>query len=565
MKKIAVFDIEATQWINFACLGFFDGIDYNVFWGIEVFLDHFLTKKYRGWNCFAHFGGKYDFRFLIPALVESGRYDLKFLERNSKIMSIKVICRKTRMSWKFSDSFFLLPLSLRELGRNFKILYMKEDFDVESCKTAQDFNTPKAQSYLRSDCLGLYEILEKFSNWGLNAGTLKMTLPSQSMHIFTTQFLKEKLYALSEDQEAFVRKTYFGGRVEIFRMSGENLFYYDFNSLYPTVMIEDMPVGQPMFVKSYYPDRIGFYRITANIKGLKIPPLPVLKDNKLFFPSGAGEFYTTSAEIELLKRLNQDFHVIEGIVFDKKKPIFKEYVEYMFNMRVKYAKGAMENLVCKLLANSLYGKFGQKRDNIELIFSDNPPNGAKPYDEDFGLYTIERPSRSKYILPYLASYITSRARVKLYEKFIEVGQDNVWYCDTDSIITNKPLAVGSGLGDLKLEYEIKRGVFLQPKAYCLELQRPIRDDKGASIRQITRVKGMKELKLDVLDFIKALKTGEMSGINSRYYNICGFRECIARDRSLRINRKEVFKKLNSFYDKRRVEGIETFPLNFKDI
>lgn len=565
MKKTAVFDIEATQWINFACLGFFDGTDYKVYWGIEHFLEEFLVKKYRGWNCFAHFGGKYDFRFLIPALVESGLYDLKFLERNSKIMSIKVICRKSRMSWKFSDSFFLLPLSLRELGKNFKIEYMKLDFDVESCKTASDFAKPEPQLYLKHDCFGLYEILEKFSNWGLNAGTLKMTLPSQAMHIFTTQFLKERLYALSEDQESFIRKTYFGGRVEIFRMSGENLFYYDFNSLYPTVMLEDMPVGQPMSVKSYYPNLIGFYKIKADIKGLKIPPLPVLKDNKLFFPSGVGEFYTTSAEISLLDRLGQKYTVLDGIVFDRKAPIFKEYVEYMFNERIKYGKGTMENLVCKLLANSLYGKFGQKRDNIELIFSDNPPNGATPYDESFGLYTIEKPSRSRYILPYLASYITSRARVKLYEKFLEVGQDNVWYCDTDSIITSKPLPVGSGLGDLKLEYNIKHGVFLQPKAYCLELATPIRDDKGTFISQIIRVKGMKDVKVGIGEFILALKTGEMSRINSRYYNICGFRECIARDKSLKINRREVFKKLNNLYDKRKIEGIETFPLLFSEI
>ena len=556
MKKTAVFDIEATQWINFACLGFFDGTDYHVFWGIEVFLDHFLTKKYRGFNCFSHFGGKYDFRFLIPALVESGEYDLKFLERNSKIMSIKVIHRKTRMSWKFSDSFFLLPLSLRELGKNFNIKYMKEDFDVEKCKTAKDFATPEAQSYLRSDCLGLYEILEKFSNWGLNNGILKMTLPSQAMHIFTTQFLKEKLYPLSEDQEGFIRKTYFGGRVEIFRMSGENLFYYDFNSLYPSVMLEDMPVGQTMYVKSYYPNKIGFYRIKANMQGLKIPVLPVLKSNKLYFPTGEGEFYTTSAELELLQKLNQKFEVLEGIVFNRKAPIFKEYVQYMFNQRIKYAKGTMENLICKLLANSLYGKFGQKRDNIELIFSNNPPSGAIPYDEEFGLYTIEKHSRSRYILPYLASYITSKARVKLYEKFMEVGQNNVWYCDTDSIITNKLLPVGDGLGELKLEYKIAKGIFLQPKAYCLKLENG---------QQIVRVKGMKEIKLGILDFIKALKTGDMSGINSRYYNICGFRECIHRDRSLKINRREIFKKLNSFYDKRKVTGIETESLTFSEI
>lgn len=556
MEKTAVFDIEATNWIDFACLGFYDGEVYKVYWGIEHFLEEFLIKKYRGFNCFAHFGGKYDFRFLIPALVESEKYELRFLERNSKIMSIKVIDKKTKCSWKFTDSYFLLPLSLKELGKNFKIKYMKLDFDVESCKTASDFAKPDPQEYLKNDCLGLYEILEKFSNWGLNGGKLKMTLPSQSLHIFTERFLDETLIQLSEEQEKFIRKTYFGGRVEIFKMSGENLYYYDFNSLYPSVMLEDMPCGFPMAVKSYYPDKIGFYRITADIKNCGIPPLPVLSQNKLFFPCGKGEFYTTSAEIEILRKMKLDFWVEEGIVFDKKKPIFKSYIETMYEMRQQFEKGTMENLISKLLMNSLYGKFGQKRSNIEMIFSTEPPQNAIPYDEKFGLYLIKKESRSKFILPYLASYITSRARAKLYDVFLKVGFDNIWYCDTDSIITSKKLPTDDFLGGLKLEYKIKKGVFLQPKAYALKLENG---------EEIIKVKGMKNVDIPVSEFLKALQTKDLSLIHARYYNICGFRECLTRDRSLKINRKEVYKQMNSLYDKREIRGVNTLPISYEEI
>jgi hypothetical protein len=126
MDKTAVFDVEATNWVDFACLGFFDGEEYQVFWSVEGFLEHFLQKKYRGFTCYAHFGGKYDFRFLIPPLIESNKYDLRFMERGSKIMCLKVIDRAKRYTWKFSDSYFLLPASLRELGKNFDIEYMKK-------------------------------------------------------------------------------------------------------------------------------------------------------------------------------------------------------------------------------------------------------------------------------------------------------------------------------------------------------------------------------------------------------------------------------------------------------
>lgn len=554
MQKTAVFDIEATNWINFACLGFFDGQDYRVFWGIEDFLDHFLTKKYRGYNCFAHFGGKYDFRFLIPSLIDSGRFTLKFLERNSKILSIRVIDNKNRYSWKFSDSFFLLPHSLKELGKNFQIKYMKLDFDVEAEK---DFKSEKAQEYLKNDCLGLYEILEKFSKWGLNNGTLKATLPSQSLYIFKENFLRYRLQSVSESQESFLRNTYFGGRVEIFRMRGKGLYYYDFNSLYPKVMLEEMPIGRPLTVSTYYPRNIGFYEIEADIpSNILIPPLPVVRQNKLFFPVGKGDFFTTSAEIQILIDLKIPFKVKQGIVFEKKAPIFKEYIEKMFEIRMNTPRGTMENLLAKLMMNSLYGKFGQKRDNTEMIFSDHPEKGWIPYDEKFGLYLQEKRSRSRFILPYLASYITSLARATLYRKMLSCGFENIWYCDTDSIITSKEIKCGEGLGELKLEYRIKEAVFLQPKAYCLKLE---------DNTEIIRIKGMKDVKIGLKEFIIAFKSGEMSNIHTKYFNIMGFRECIRRDKSLKINRKEVYKKLNSIYDKRIIENDLTRPYSYENI
>lgn len=554
MKKVAVFDIEATNWTDFACLGFFDGQDYKVFWSVEGFLDHFLSYKYRGYNCFAHFGGKYDFRFLIPVLISSGRFTLRFLERNSKILSIRVFDNKTRYSWKFSDSYFLLPHSLRDLGRNFQIKYMKLDFDVENEK---DFKSEKAQEYLRNDCLGLYEILEKFSAWGLNGGVLKMTLPSQSLYIFKENFLKTKLVGLNEKQEDFIRKTYFGGRVEIFKMRGRDLYYYDFNSLYPTVMLENMPTGRPLQVEDFKREKIGFYKIEAEIpKQTLIPLLPVVAKNKLFFPVGKGEFYTSSAEILILEENNIPYKVIEGIVFEKKSPIFREYIRKMYDLRLKFPKGSMENLLAKLFMNSLYGKFGQRRDNVEMIFSEQPKAGWTVYDEKFGLYLQEKQSRSRFILPYLASYITSLARARLYKAMESVGFENVWYCDTDSIITSKKMPTGEGLGDLKLEYEIKEAVFLQPKAYSLKL-------KDGS--EITKIKGMKGLTIGTAEFIKALKMQNMSVINSRYYNLMGFRECIRRDNSLKLQRKETFKQLNSIYDKRIIEKDLTFPFNYEKI
>lgn len=557
MKKVAVFDIEATNWIDFACLGFFDGEDYRVYWGIEHFLEDLLTKKYKGWTIYAHFGGKYDFRFLIPALVDHGGYELTFVERASKILSIKIRCKKTKATWKLSDSFFLLPKSLKELGKNFQIKYMKLDFDVE---TEKDFKSEKAQAYLKNDCLGLYEILEKFSNWGLNGGQLKITLPSQAMHVFTKNFLDEKLYPVNREVEDFIRKTYFGGRVEIFKMYGENLNYYDVNSLYPAMMLKDMPCGAAVETLEFHKDKIGFYQIDAVIpEKLHIPPLPTIVKEKLFFPVGRGEFYVTSADLELLTALKIKFTIKKGVVFTKKKAIFKGFIEAMWKIRQSFPKGSMDNEIAKLLMNSTYGKTGMKRENEELIFSDKPEIGWRVYDEDFGLYTRDTESRSPFILPYLASYITSLARNELYRLMIKAGFENVYYCDTDSIITSTKMPTGEGLGALKLEYRIKEAVFLQPKAYAFVAHTP----EGE--KHVIKVKGMKEIKIGIEEFKKSLKTKDMSLIKTEYKTIIGFRQSLRENKSLKITRKTICKKLNFLYNKRVINGIETQPKNFNNI
>lgn len=49
--------------------------------------------------------------------------------------------------------------------------------------------------------------------------------------------------------------------------------------------------------------------------------------------------------------------VIEGVLFERGN-IFKKYVETLYKLRKSFKKEDPKNLICKLLLNSLYGKFG---------------------------------------------------------------------------------------------------------------------------------------------------------------------------------------------------------------
>jgi hypothetical protein len=50
----------------------------------------------------------------------------------------------------------------------------------------------------------------------------------------------------------------------------------------------------------------------------------------------------------------------------------------------------------------------------------------------------------------------------------EVGEENVYYCDTDSLFTDKPMKLGKELGAMKLEYKCESACFLLPKTYVNE-------------------------------------------------------------------------------------------------
>jgi len=47
--------------------------------------------------------------------------------------------------------------------------------------------------------------------------------------------------------EKEIRTSYFGGNVEVYSNEVSNAYYYDLNSQYPKAMLQDMPVGNPIF------------------------------------------------------------------------------------------------------------------------------------------------------------------------------------------------------------------------------------------------------------------------------------------------------------------------------
>lgn len=198
-----------------------------------------------------------------------------------------------------------------------------------------------------------------------------------------------------------------------------------------------------------------------------------------------------SGEMDNAINYGYQFEILKGYQFERGN-IFKEYVETLYNLRINYPKTNPINFVAKLLMNSLYGKFGMKTENTDVtVFNCSDPIGMNSFNECFtlwgesikGLITIDnykilvRNSLLTYkyneeedlyhgmdVNIAIASAITARAREHM-SIFKNNSKFKLYYSDTDSVVVDRPLPdfmVGKNLGLVKLEYTIKRAIFLAP-------------------------------------------------------------------------------------------------------
>ena len=155
-------------------------------------------------------------------------------------------------------------------------------------------------NYLTKDIVSLYQIILKmdsiiYNNYRINI-TNKPTIASLSMAILRSNFMDKttRMPKTRGNVERAVRSAYFGGRNELFRPVEYGVHSYDFNSLYPTAMLQDLPIGNPVFSLTKDINKIfGYVKVTVTTPdNIKIPILPVKLPTKsgnvkLIFPCGS--------------------------------------------------------------------------------------------------------------------------------------------------------------------------------------------------------------------------------------------------------------------------------------
>jgi hypothetical protein len=446
------------------------------------------------------------------------------------------------------------------------------------------------EEYCKQDVLILKWGLETYIRDAMVAGSFnplkKATIASYCLTLYQHLDYDPNSYPIhpiDEDDEAFIQEAFHGGRTDVrcryYKAEPtDRILYIDVVSLYPTVqMFDPMPYGLPWWsrnprledLQTFY----GFAEIDYEVVGYHFHPVCTLKvDGKLQADLHDKEkIVETSCKIQWMLARPHLYRITKVYRILHYKKTYDMFVSYMnrclkgkclsgetiedpvqalerakqFRDRshgkldfvadvekgAQFKKNAGLKTLCKLQANNLWGKFGQ-RDNEEysvvrhlnplefqraceyelacqLRFTHEPLYYEKN-DEEVWLCAMEGPMKnapafkdiSKDKMEVIrnkavAAMVTAHAQLRLLEA-MEALEEKVLYHDTDSIVCvlengeelPANIKLGECLGEWELEHptpkegRITEFVAIGPKAYGLRFEYP---DK--SIHHILKTKG----------------------------------------------------------------------------
>jgi len=526
--KIAAWDIEASTTadgdfkaygVGCAWYGPEKKEEYVQFWGMDC-LEKFaqwLVDNMAGfnkWTFYAHNGGRFDVALLLKESIlrKCGLHvkGASAIELNGCWINIP-LHDEVGNEIVMKDSLRMLPGSLADLTAQLKVKHQKLTETVSHDDiTLDNWHTfPQLPAYLEHDCKGLLEVMHQFNEDVFKGFGIPMTKCFTSASLAKKAFFqgsynqyKFPIYSLPQSMDAYLRKGYFGGRVECFHMGkvpGSKFYYYDFTSLFPSEGCKDLPFGKPVLVKANFimPAEgvlsrrfFGFARCLVRTKYMdrEVLPLHAVKANgKLMFPILDDWREMTLFSEEIRKGIALDiyeYQVLDGYAFDR-APILASFFKKGFTEKARAAaedKPALSQ-AHKIVINSGYGFWGirtENRDAVVCLTKDEiadldayEDTGKLKHVGYIGKYIMARVEKDLPVEDFnvsIAAAITSYARMKLYSAItaIQSKGHRVFYCDTDSIMTDCRLSdypdlmeefmwdgCGDALGALKNEADGK--------------------------------------------------------------------------------------------------------------
>lgn len=493
---------------------------------------------------------KFDIYFLLEVISKDEAVDIEMLSRENTMYSVK-LKRGNKSSITFKDTFLMLPMSLKTLSTIFTDI-RKGEFD--HLNEYDDYDNPlfvkNIIDYCVLDSRCLKTVYNSFRQQVYTIFSVdildSLTISSLSLKIYRTRYYNESatpIFIPNKSRDSFIRDSYYGGVVELYKPYMYQGWHLDVNALYPSVMKDNLyPTGDGTFVDGKdinLNDFYGFVRVEVYSPNVSQPFL--VKNDKsmgLISPSGCWEAVYFSEEIKYAITLGYKFTAMKGISYEPKR-LFSEFVHDLYGYRIKSGKNSPLGITVKLLMNSLYGRFGMKLESsisglineakfldlckthilnkvvqinkLYLVHYKNVPNESLAYESfERGSITHEdikaleknqmQSSISTQASVGIASAVTAYARIKMHKYKLLCSEDSLYYTDTDSLFTTKKIPPQyiseTEIGMLKLEGEVRKAIFVSPKSYYIEYY----DGKI-----VKKSKGFKSENVCERDYIQAVK------------------------------------------------------------
>ena len=542
-------------------------------------VDELLRPKYNNIIFYCHNLGGFDIVFILNTLYKYNddinniqKYKISPILRDDKIIKVKI--SKGKHSFSILDSYSMLTSSLAKLGKSFEVDTLKSYFPYKfSTKdhlfykgdtpnviyyeniSLEEYNKLYSNNwsfkdetikYLENDLNSLYEILVKanrqvFKDYGVDI-TDNITISGLAVRILLKDYYNNNIPVINKSSiYRDIKQAYYGGMTEVYKPYGENLYYYDVNSLYPYVALQDMP-GLICSKLQFFNDKqtidnlFGFFycRIETPINSY-LGLLPVRNKNGIDFPLGKWEGWYFSEELKFAKNNDYKITVLKGYEFNKETNVFKDYINKIYSIKSNPINNTQKSMA-KSLLNNLLGRFGI---NLEKPITDVVSTTTfEKYSVMYKIISYKHISNNKILISYIpkldkdiidshdldilkiltkykdhevqnlnttsiviSAAITAYGRIHMNKLKLDILNKGgeIYYSDTDSIVTNiklpDTLVSKTELGKLKLEHLVARGVFINSKVYCLI------DEKG---NFINRAKGVKSSSLTYSDYLTLL-------------------------------------------------------------
>lgn len=470
-KKMLACDTEDNSKGKTSLVNFFDGKHHYTFRNTEASVEWLIeySKKYKKGVEVWFANTQYD----IGNLFRETQEFLSFNIIGSRFITGKIYKEKV----KFRDIFNVIPgSSVKSLGKM---------IGLEKIEVAGQFDNPE---YCQRDTEIVFWAKLKYENTlkKLNV-EMKNTAASTGFAALLNTFSRLQYNSLTEEDHAFMKQGYYGGRTEVFftnKIKGD-VYGYDIVSSYPNVMRSVPIVDTSSKITTRKPKietREGFCDCIIRAPENKLPYLPIKFDGKLIFPCGEYRGIWTYFELREAQKIGYKIsHIYKSVEFKTNYDFqLSEFINKLFEVRKK-AKADGDDVLqyaCKIIMNASYGKFAMGNEKSQLA-------AFEEFHKIKGDFTSELFPNNQIIVKrktnhapstnfLTAALITAHARHNLYNYLTKAQEKGrtLLYCDTDSVFFAGPdfddLGFKTGsLGSLQKEHHRDSAHFILPKTYML--------------------------------------------------------------------------------------------------